>query len=217
MSHFKLFVKKKEYLKYRAAIFDLDNTLYDYHQCDVYARCKLFKEISKDYNLKTSLIKRYYEKARLKVHGRLEGTASMHSRFLYIQGVIETINRSTDAVRILKYHRFYWKQYFMRMKLFAWVEPLFKDLCRHNIKIAILTDFTSELQYEKIKRLSITRYVQHVVTSEESGAEKPSEIMMNLCMGKLKMPAKDIFAVGDDPVKDILGKRLGIKTFILQR
>jgi len=83
-----------------------------------------------------------------------------------------------------------------------------------NIPIGILTDGRRVTQRNKIKALSLNRYVpeQNVVISEEFGSEKPSE--KNYRYFETLYPGISNFMyVGDNPRKDFIApNRLGWKT-----
>lgn len=213
----KKFIWNKEYLSFKAAIFDLDNTLYAYKPCNDFASKNLFKKIAKDFKKYTpAQVERIYNESRRETHLRLSGTASMHSRFLYIQRTLEALMQKTDVKRTLFYHDYFWKSYFKKMILHSWVLPLFKDLKKNAIKITILTNLTSELQFKKIIKLGLYPYVDFIVTSEEAGKEKPALETLDHLLTKLATTYYSVFVVGDDEKTDVFGDKIG-KTLIINR
>ncbi|MBF0239353.1 MAG: HAD family hydrolase [SAR324 cluster bacterium] len=211
---FKDFLDQRQYLHYQAGIFDLDNTLYAYAPCNQYAQKQLFERISLETGFPVSQIDTAYKTARTVVHNRLSGTAAMHSRFLYIQTMLESLHYKTMVDRTLQLHEFFWGCYFSKMKLFEWVLPLFNDMRAHEIKIAILTDLTAEVQFRKLQKLGILPFIEWVITSEEVGAEKPHQETIDICLKKLNKSPENLFFVGDDPKKDTVGEILGIQTIL---
>ena len=81
-------------------------------------------------------------------------------------------------------------------------------------KIALCTDMTSHIQYRKIERLGLSHFVDFMVSSEETGLEKPSPAMFNLALKKLNVEADRAAYFGDSPDRDIKGAAdVGIKPF----
>ena len=79
-----------------------------------------------------------------------------------------------------------------------------------------MSDLTAHIQYRKIQKLNIGKYIDFIVTSEESGREKPHAYPFMLALEKLKLTNKDLFMVGDSFKKDIVGAlNMGIESYWL--
>ena len=80
----------------------------------------------------------------------------------------------------------------------------------------IITDLTSQIQFRKIIYLGIDQYIDFIVTSEEAGAEKPNEKPFKLALSKISSNPNDVWMVGDNYGKDIVGAKqaLGAVTFL---
>ena len=76
---------------------------------------------------------------------------------------------------------------------------------KNNVKIGILTNFTTEHQYKKLKHLELLNYIDYLVTSEEVGIEKPNEDIFNKIIKKTKFKTNDILMIGDSFDHDIIG------------
>ena len=95
---------------------------------------------------------------------------------------------------------------------FSYVVPLFRELKKREIKIAVLTDLTAHIQHRKLKKLGIAQYIDVLVTSEEAGTEKPDLKMFKLVKEKLNMESEELLMIGDSKKKDIEGaEAAGIK------
>ena len=57
----------------------------------------------------------------------------------------------------------------------------------------------------KLVYLEIDSLVDYLVTSEEVGVEKPSEKMFDKACSLVGVEPKDIWMIGDDPAKDLVG------------
>jgi putative hydrolase of the HAD superfamily len=82
------------------------------------------------------------------------------------------------------------------------------------MQIAIVTDLTAQIQFQKLRHLKFQNRFQAIVTSEEAGIEKPDARIFNLALNKLGCDAADACVVGDNWKKDILGGvNLGMRSF----
>ena len=64
---------------------------------------------------------------------------------------------------------------------------------------------TAQIQYRKIKKLNLDKYINYIVTSEEAGKEKPHQYIFMLCLDKMHLNKNDVCMVGDSFNKDIKG------------
>lgn len=67
-----------------------------------------------------------------------------------------------------------------------------KQLKEQGVYVGICTNMTAEIQYQKIEKLGITRWIDGVVTSEEAGVEKP-DYRIFLCAEKAECCLKTVF------------------------
>ena len=74
-----------------------------------------------------------------------------------------------------------------------------------NRKTCILTDLTSHIQHRKILKLGLQAYIDYIVTSEEVGADKPSEMMFKAALKKMSLQPHEVCMIGDSFEKDIIG------------
>ena len=200
--------------KIKGVLLDLDNTLYNYEVCNSNALDKVYLNFSKRYGILYSEIKNQFFIARKQVKNMLEGTAAAHSRLLYFKKMIENIHGSTDPKLSLHYHDLYWREYFKHMSLNKLAERFLVSCKNKNIKIAVITDLTTEIQLKKIIKLGISKYINFVVTSEEVGKDKPDPKIFYYALNKLDCKPKEAVMIGDDEKRDILSaKKLGINVF----
>ncbi|MBP2657679.1 MAG: Pyrimidine 5-nucleotidase YjjG [Firmicutes bacterium] len=196
----------------KGAIFDLDGTLYEYEAIDKIAMneledytCKLLSINSLDFNIA-------FKKGKVETKSILYDCAAQHNRLLYCQKTCENLGVS-PAIYALDMYEVYWGTMLEHMKLNNGVMELFQRLKCRNIKTAICTDLTAHIQYRKIRKLGLEKYIDYIVTSEEIGIEKPSEKMFQACLTKLKLMPEETFYIGDSFKKDIIGaSRMGILT-----
>ena len=198
--------------------FDLDNTLYDYHLAHDAAMKYVYSFFSRNVDIDFDKFLEVYNGAKLEVHRELVGTASSHNRAIYFQRLIEKLDNTVKPAIILELYEKYWESFFVSMKIFPWVMELFKELKSKNIKIAVVTNFTTQVQLRKIDHLGLNKYIDVLVSSEEAGNEKPHPSVFLLAANKLEVLTKNVVMVGDNPVDDIEGaNHLNMTTVLLDR
>ena len=194
-------------------LLDLDNTLYDYKTAHEPAKSALCEKISELFQIENNLVWNSYESARKKVNTYLSGTASSHNRLLYIQNMFEELGIPySQEVRNLS--KYYWDIFLLNTELFPGVLDFFKKVS--GAKVGLVTDLTADIQFLKLERLGLVSLFDAIVTSEESGREKPHPYNFQLALLKLGSKLEDTIMIGDDFEKDILGaSNLGMKTIWL--
>lgn len=200
---------------YRGMIFDLDDTIYNYTECDKEASARLAGFCCARFGIREDEFKALYGKARAVVKSRLGAVAASHNRMLYMQVLLEELQEKPSGLA-LELYDVYWDAMLARMRPFAYVLPYFQYLRHSNIKIGILTDLTAHIQHRKLRALGIADYVNCLVTSEEAGEEKPSPRMYELMLGKLALRSEEVCMIGDSGAKDITGaEKSGIRGVLL--
>lgn len=196
-------------MKYKGILLDIDNTLYDYTITHSFAISRVLDYCINEFDLSRNEINIAYEKARNKVHVELSETAACHNRLLYFQKMLEILN--VNALKYsLKLYNIYWDSFLEVLRPFDGIYELFE---KYKNKICLVTDLTAHIQYRKIKTLGIENYCDKIVTSEESGREKPHPYMFMLALQKLDLRADEVCMIGDSFKKDIFGATsLGITT-----
>lgn len=193
-------------MQYRAVFFDLDHTLYAYPPCNEAGKRAAWETfLDLGYDLGRNEFEELYQEARREVKRELAGTASAHERFLYFKrliGIYANTHRSGDALAL---GEAYWDAYVTSMELFDGVEETFSALQEAGVDIAIVSNLTTRIQLEKIRHLGIEGFVDYLLTSEETGREKPSSVMFTLPLARLDVRPSETLMVGDSPDADIEG------------
>lgn len=191
----------------KAIIFDLDNTLYNYDRCNELAEKKLIQMVSKDLLISQEVARNLLKNAKKNIKNQLgDDVAASHNRLLYMQNICEQME-ANPLIYAMKFYNCYWETMLEEMRPFDYVIPLFKKIHDKGLKIAILTDLTAHIQYRKLDKLGICDYIDCIVTSEEAGAEKPSNRMFELALKKLQVEQNEALMVGDSVKKDIEGAK----------
>ena len=199
---------------FKAVIFDIDGTIYSYVTNDRIAVKKLCEYAEKILNVEETEFRKIYQEARRIVkEERLTDGGARHSRVLFFQTALELLGKNPFC-HILEMYDIYWNNFLANMKPFEGAVEFIEKLHRAGIKIALCTDMTAHIQYRKIKQLGLNNFIDFMVTSEETGLEKPAKIMFELALKKLNVRAEETAYFGDSPERDIEGAaNVGIKPF----
>ncbi len=189
-------------MRYKAVIFDLDDTLYDYESLNIIATEAVKHALCSKLSIDTQTFNTLYKNARENVKILLAHTASSHNRLLYFQSLLEELSAYTPAF-CLELYDIYWDCFLNKMTLRNGVMDCLDMLRSKAVKIAICTDLTAHIQHRKLIKLDLKPDV--VVTSEEAGKEKPDPLIFELCLNKLGVKASDCVFVGDSMEKDVIG------------
>lgn len=192
---------------YKAVIFDLDDTLYDYESIHKIAMERLREFSCKKFKISKIEFDTAFFQAKEETKELLEKTGSSHNRIIYFQKTLEILGKN-PVNGALEMYDCYWGSMLSEMRLRDGTIHLLKRLKADNVKIAICTDLTAHIQHRKINKLGLSPYIDVLVTSEEAGIEKPSEKIYELTFAKLQalipsIKKSDCLFVGDDKEKDV--------------
>lgn len=200
-----------------AVIFDLDNTLYDYEHPHGKALAEVRAKLGRSAGIAPARFDALYDEARKSVKADLKDNASAHSRLLYFQRMIELTGLRSDVVMALDCEQTYWRTFLSAASLFPDVEETMRLIRSLGIQMAIVTDLTAQIQFRKIVYFGLESIVDHVITSEEAGADKPAAPIFAIARRKLDLkPGAPVWMIGDDAKKDCEGAKahLGAVTFL---
>lgn len=198
-------LSKKQISKPKAVIFDTDNTLYRY---DVAHSAAINAVTTKAENLIGIKKKEFisaYEISRKNIKAQLGTTASSHSRLLYFQRTIEHLGLRTQILLTLDLEQTYWRTFLINAQLFSHVKEFILDLKSNGIITANITDLTAQIQFRKMVYFGLDEYFDYVVTSEESGKDKPDPKPFQIALEKLKIEPRRIWMIGDSALEDMAG------------
>lgn len=206
-------------MRKEAVFLDLDDTLYPYNPCNEAGKKSAWRKAKRiGYDLSWTEFQDLYQKGRREAKKELASMASSHERFIYFKKAIEIYKGSLKADDTIKITQNYWRDYLEEMNLFKGVEATLKNLKRNNIKIVIISNLTAWIQLKKIRNLEIEDYIDLMITSEETGDEKPSSIMFTLPLAKLGITPKQSIMVGDSIEADIMGANsINIETILFKK
>ena len=199
---------------FKAVIFDIDGTLYSYAANDKIAVESICEFAANVLHVEESEFRTAYNEARRIVkEERLKDGGARHSKVLFFQTTLEILGKNAFQY-VLEMYDIYWNTFLANMKPFDGVVEFIEKLHRAGVKISLCTDMTAHIQYRKIKKLGLDNFIDFMVTSEETGLEKPAQIMFELALKKLNVDAEDTAFFGDSLERDIAGAaKVGITPF----
>ena len=198
-----------------AILFDLDNTLYSYrkpHEAGMLAvRNKAVNKIGIDWKEFDDA----FFQARSETKDQLGDLASSHSRLLYYQRTLEILGLRSQILLSLEFEQAYWGGFLAKVELREGAVDFLALLSRAGIPKVLLTDLTAQIQFRKLVYLGLDQRFEYVITSEESGRDKPHRVGFDLALRKLGItadPAHDgkLWMIGDNVISDIEGAKNSI-------
>ena len=189
----------------KAFFFDLDDTLYDYTTADILAKEAVREYCLQNLSISGAVYDRQLAKAYVVAEERIgRECAAVHNRLIRYQCMLEMLKKPLFP-HAYKMYRLYWDTLMKQMTLEEGVSLVMKQLKEQGVYVGICTNMTAEIQYQKIEKLGITRWIDGVVTSEEAGVEKPTPHLFELCVEKAGVPAGECAFIGDNLTKDVKG------------
>ena len=198
---------------FKGVIFDIDGTLYSYMANDKVALKSLCRFAEKNLAVdEKNFLKAYFEARRI-VKERLTDGGSRHSRVLFFQTTLELLGKNS-FLYMGEMYDCYWDNFLNGMQAFDGAAEFIHKLRANGVKTALCTDMTTQIQYRKINRLGFSKFFDFMVSSEETGREKPSPVMFELALKKMKVNANETAYFGDSLDRDIEGAaNVGITPF----
>ncbi len=197
-------------------LFDLDDTLYPYAPCrDAGLEAARETALELGYDLDSNAFDAFYQTGRREVKRELSGTAATHERFIYFKRAVEEHTGEPRASDALALGEAFWGGYLEEMELFTGVEETLETLRENGIDVAITTNLTTRIQLAKIEQLGLEDRIDVLVTSEETGREKPGSVMFTLPLARLDRRVSEAVMVGDNVGADIVGANaVGLETVL---
>lgn len=189
----------------KAALFDLDNTLYDAQQYFLGA----FTDVSKYISAKHDIPEHAVYKALVKLWKEKTSTYP----YLF-NDLLELLHLSQDGLPTLVET---FNEYAGTIEPYPDAIPTLHSLKETGVKLGIITDGNVERQKRKIESLKLETLFDVIVYAKESES-KPSPLPFLTALDKLKVKPSDALYVADNPILDFKGaKEVGIKTIRILR
>lgn len=197
-------------------LVDLDNTLYPYAPSHAAGMASVREVAQRIIGLGASDFDRCFADARTETKARLKGTGASHHRLLYFQRTLERAGLATRPLEALQLEQAYWRAYIDAAHLFPGALDFLDDLRLWDIPVVIVTDLTANIQLRKMVALGLDRHVDWLVSSEESGHEKPHPASFELALAKLGGVEGRVWMIGDNHDCDLVGAKAAVDAVTFQ-
>ena len=191
-------------------LFDLDNTLYFYDPAHAAGNSAVVAKATSNLGIDSQTFNESLARARNDIKQQLGTTASSHSRLLYYQRALEYLGLRSQVLLSLEFEQTYWRNFLSAVVLREGTVSFLDLLARTGVPKVIVTDLTSQIQFRKLIYLDLDQRFEYVVTSEESGADKPDRASFDLAISKLPPQNGPIWMIGDNISSDIEGAKNAI-------
>lgn len=209
-------LKNFNFTNLKGVLVDFDNTLYEYAPCHEAGLKAVYEKYNEKNVISYDDFRMLYSNAQEKVKAMTCCQAASHSRFLYFQKLLEEINGKTCIEDTVEFEEIYWRSFEEKVILRKELVDFLVVCKEKGIKVCLITDLTASVQFRKMMATGVEKLVDFVVTSEESGVEKPDQAIFMLALSKLDLFPEDVVMIGDDKIKDIDGAhKLGIKGYLV--
>ncbi|MFB6177463.1 MAG: HAD family hydrolase [Halobaculum sp.] len=203
-------------MSYDAVFFDLDDTLYPYSPCNEAGKRAAHERLSElGYDLDRAAFEEFYATGRRDVKRELSGTASTHERFLYFKRALERHTGTAQPGDAHELGAAFWDGYLAEMSLFDGVRETLSDLRAAGVEVAVVTNLTTRIQLRKLAELGLDEEIDLLLTSEETGREKPGSVMFTLPLARLGVTPAETLMVGDSIQSDVVGGNAAGLTTVL--
>ncbi|WKZ30842.1 MAG: HAD family hydrolase [Candidatus Dojkabacteria bacterium] len=198
-------------MKIKAALVDLNDTICntsDVERDALKETAKLFSDLTEG-KYSESDSEKMLSSSREYINNATTSDAAAYDTALYLQHMVENADIRSDRFELLyRLQDSYYKYMLKNLRLYDDAEEFLQWLKESGRKVAIISDGTVKMKLEQIHELGIGRYVDLLVTSEESGSNKPAPNSYMLAMHKLKMSPSELFVIGNSLKLDIYGANM---------
>ena len=199
----------------RTVIYDLDDTLYDFHRVDRMAFDAMCRACDERFG---GGAERYAEAFAPSYHAinaylpedikalMPEGisSATCHSRTLRIAHMLEQLGLPLFP-HVIELYDIYWNTILDNMKPEPYIDEVMAALKARGLRIGIGSNMTSRIQYRKLQRLGLGPYLDFVTVSEETFFDKPDPRFFDRVLLKAGCLPEECLFIGDNFELDYLG------------
>lgn len=183
--------------KYKAVLFDLDDTLLKRDKAVDY----LFRFILENYYTVTDdimtkkMLKRFKEYDK-QSYGDGDKSKVLKPFFQEFPPEREMTDSSMAD---------FWNKYFPQCFKVGEDTLVLLNQMNKYVKMGIITNGSVQRQNAKIKNSKLNSYFETIIISEEVGLSKPDKKIFDLALDELDVVPEDVLFIGDDLVKDVKG------------
>lgn len=197
-------IKRLETNMIRAAIFDIDNTLYDYDSANAAAMTAVEDYALKYFGWNRAETESLVRDSFLQMSREAGKKAVIHNRLIRFQRILE-LKKLPLSPHALRMYDIYWDTLTASSVVFPGLSEVLMQLREKGIVLGIGTNMTSVMQFRKLEALGLLPLFDFIVSSEEAGSEKPESALFLMCCDKAGFSPSECLYVGDNLKSDIGG------------
>ncbi|MFC2035775.1 HAD family hydrolase [Chloroflexota bacterium] len=204
-------------MKYKAVIFDLDDTLFDRNAAQIRVVeliAEQLPQIFHDHRIE-QITGAFLESDRLACIAYDAGAPSNDLRRKRSKNFLKILGIKEDCEELITemYLRYYRES---NLPITSTV-PIVKEISKH-LPVAVISNGMPDTQYDKIKAIGLDNVFSHVVLSEEIGIRKPDSRIFQHTADLLKVGLSECLYIGDSYSNDVVGaKTAGMKACWFKR
>lgn len=190
--------------KFKAVLFDMDNTLFDFVAAKLVACRKILSYICEESGNITkdpSELFRYF----------LRGTYGFED-YENIKDYMQ--ERGLFTAQSYRYCcEIYEREKLENLQLYPGVKDTLYQLKKQGLKLAIITDADMHHTLARLKKVELLQYFDILVAADTTGTKKPDPAHFLYALQSLDAGPKESLVVGDSIRRDIIpARKLGLKT-----
>ena len=194
----------------KAVAFDLDGTLYPNY--------RLYRRLFPQFLLHPVLYTAFM-KVRRKLHANKEENTGLPSSFYDKQAFLlaACLKKDKEKARQKLDRLVYgsWEKLFSGIKLFPFVKETLAAFRNAGFRLALLSDFPPA---QKLMLMGLDSFFDAVISTEETGALKPSGVPFAALVHSLSLKPEEILYVGNSLDFDVGGsKSAGLRAALIRR
>lgn len=191
-------------------IFDFDNTLEEFIPYEEAVESAIFEQLSQKHLIDAVKMRQVFDDIKLAYANPHAGPADF-AREPWFRETFKILHINEPIEPWVNY---YWDQMFSLIRIFPGVYATLDALREHHT-LCILSDSDGkpELKQQRIEQLGLTKYFDHVFTSDTVGRNKPHPKMFLQVLDHYKVAAEECVMIGDHPEVDLVtAKEFGMHT-----
>ncbi len=204
----------------RAALFDLDDTLYDHQYGSRAALKALYERYACFQSIPFAELERQHSVLLEHYHAYLlRGDMTLDEvRFARFHDLFARHNGSADPALVVEAQTLYRETYYRSEQIVPGAVTLLERLRSAGVKIGIVTNNTLAEQTGKIQRCGLDPLIDALIVPEVVGAAKPDPRIFGAVLDQLGCAADEVVMIGDSWTADIEGAQaVGIRAIWLNR
>jgi putative hydrolase of the HAD superfamily len=207
-------------LKYRAALFDLDATIFDHQAHRREALVALGRFIPSLSVISLKDIESAHEAQLQRTHlALLDGTLSVtQARTERMRGLLNDFGIEADDTLTNTCEEIYRAAYNRKWRAVPGARELLKSLRKLGIWIGVITNGQWSRQTEKLHALRLENLINEMIVSETIGSKKPAQSFFEHALARAGVSPNECIVVGDLWETDIQGAlNIGLDSIWLNR